>query len=123
MLFEGIESLLGHRSGAFGSGLGGGNFMDTGFGGGRPEEIIENNYYGASGDAGGAQSVGNDPGSQGTADYQGASFDPGSLPSDSDLGFGTPDTDTSDDASSSFTDGGGDSGSSDFSSDDGGGSV
>ena len=40
LAFEGIESLM-HGFG----GSGGGNF-DSGMGGGRPEEIINNNYYG-----------------------------------------------------------------------------
>ena len=39
-LFQGIENLLGHNSGPFGGGLGGGGFLNTG----GPREVI-NNYY------------------------------------------------------------------------------
>ena len=50
LLFQGIEDLLGHRSGGFGSMLGGGGFVGSGFGGERVVENTEvvNNYYGDS---------------------------------------------------------------------------
>jgi hypothetical protein len=81
LLFQGIEDLLGHRSGAFGSGLGGGGFMDTGFGN-RPE-VVENvnNYYGD--DA--ARGTGNDP------NLPDANFDPkDDFPASVDPGNDTP---------------------------------
>ncbi len=118
MLFQGIEGLLGHRSGAFGSGLGGGGgFLDTGFGGsggGRPEEIIENNYYGNQ-DNVPQQAMENDPGLQpAAADYQDTGFTSGTddLSAGSDPGYDAPPDD------SSYTDNSGDSGSGDYSSDD-----
>jgi hypothetical protein len=67
LLFQGVEDLLGHHAGAFGSyfGGGGGGFLNAGFGGGRPEviennEVINNNYYG---DPGGREpsAIGDDP--------------------------------------------------------------
>jgi hypothetical protein len=115
MLFEGIEDLLGHRSGAFGSGLGGGGgFMDTGFGG-RPETVeTVNNYYGS--DAGG--SPGNDAGTQNGGDFQDTGFTPPSddFPASPDLGNDAPQDASADFGASndSFSDSGG----SDFSSDD-----
>jgi hypothetical protein len=43
LLFQGIENLIGHNAGPFGSAIG-----NQGFGGqgGSPTEVIENNYYG-----------------------------------------------------------------------------
>jgi hypothetical protein len=122
MLFQGIEDLLGHRSGAFGSGLGGGGggFMDTGFGG-RPE-VVENvnNYYGD--DA--AREPGNDLQNTGFDQNQNADF--GSkgddFPASVDLGNDVAPTDASDDFGSSNDDFS-DAGSSDFSSSDDSSSV
>jgi hypothetical protein len=87
LLFQGVEDLLGHRSGAFGSGLGGGGgFMDTGFGG-RPE-VVENinNYYGSQDNPGGGG--GTDPGLQSGGDFQDTGFDtkPDDFPASVDLG-------------------------------------
>jgi hypothetical protein len=117
MLFEGIEDLLGHRSGAFGSGLGGGGggFMDTGFGG-RPETMeTVNNYYGS--DAGG--SPGSNAGTQNSGDFQDTGFTAPSddFPASPDLGSDAPVPDATDDFGGS-NDSFADSGSSDFSSDD-----
>ncbi len=70
MLFQGIENLLGHNSGPFGSGFGnsgGGGFMNTG----GPQEVV-NNYYndGPSG--------GHDHGAgAGGGDYSGSSIPEG----------------------------------------------
>jgi hypothetical protein len=121
LLFQGIEDLLGHRSGAFGYGLGGGGgggFMDTGFGG-RPE-IVENvnNYYG---DDAATREPGSDAGMQGGAgDYQNSDF--GSkgddFPASVDLGNDVAAPNTADDFGGSSNDDFADSGSSDFSSDD-----
>jgi hypothetical protein len=50
LLFQGIEGLLGHQPGAFGSGLGGG--FGGGYGGTGSsvvEENVTNNYYGGDG--------------------------------------------------------------------------
>jgi hypothetical protein len=74
LLFQGIEDLLGHRSGAFGSMLGGG--MGSGFGGGfMPPENVEvtNNYY--EGNAGGGNSF--IPSGGGVVDNSFQSPDPG----------------------------------------------
>ena len=91
MLFQGIEDLLGHRSGAFGGGLGGGGFMDTGFGG-RPE-VVENvnNYYGDSG----SQGAGTDPGLQDAGNFQNPDFNTkgDDFPASVDLNNDTPPTD------------------------------
>ncbi len=62
MLFQGIENLLGHNSGPFGSGLGsgGGGFMNSG----GPQEVV-NNYYN-DGPSGGHEQSG---GGAGGGDY------------------------------------------------------
>jgi hypothetical protein len=115
LLFEGIEDLLGHRSGAFGGGLGGGGgFMDTGFGG-RPETETVNNYYGS--DAG--QTPGNDVGGQNAGDFQDTGFTAPSddFPASPDLGADAPAQDATD-AFGSSDDTFADSGGGDFSSDD-----
>ena len=67
MLFQGIENLIGHNAGPFGSAIGdrGGLFGQPT---GSPTEIVENNYYmGGEGDttqadqASGDPNVGQDP--------------------------------------------------------------
>ncbi len=103
LLFEGIENLLGHRPGAFASGLGG--FGGFGSQSQYPENVeVVNNYYdGAPGGGGGAQDPGmrvsedlpmdqpvNDPAyddsssfSDPTPSDSGTDFDPGSGGGDS----------------------------------------
>jgi hypothetical protein len=66
LLFQGIEGLLGHHGGAFGSGLGG---YGSGYGGNETivEENVTNNYYGD----GGAQQADYGPSGGGEGGYQG----------------------------------------------------
>jgi hypothetical protein len=72
LLFQGIEGLLGHHSGAFGSGLGSG--YGGGYGSSVVEENVTNNYYG--GDSGtsqadyGPQGGGADGSVQDVSDFQ-----------------------------------------------------
>ena len=116
MLFQGIEDLLGHRSGAFGGGLGGGGFMDTGFGG-RPE-VVENvnNYYGDSG----GQGAGVDSGLQDAGNFQNPDFNTkgDDFPASVDLNNDTPSTDALSDFDNAGSADDFSSGSDDFSSGD-----
>lgn len=108
LLFNGIEGLLGHNSGVFGSSLGGGSGFFGG-GAGRPEVIenneVVNNYY-----DGGGSSI--DPGAQ-AADFPDTPPPMDDAPTYQEADYTSDDSGSSDDFS------GGDS----FSSDDGGGLV
>lgn len=102
LLFNGIEGLLGHNSGVFGSSLGGGGFLG---GGGRPEVIenneVVNNYY----DGDGAP---HDPGAQ-SADFTDTPPPMDDAPAYQEADY-APDDSSNDDFSgddSSFSDDGG----------------
>ena len=110
LAFEGIESLM-H---GFGQHAGYGSGFDGGMGGGRPEEIINNNYYGDAaphdkGDLSDRFAAAGDQPSQDIEDRRGFADDSGTTAAD----------DTSDDSSDNFAD---DSSDDSGSFDDGGGS-
>ena len=95
LAFEGIESLM-H---GFGQHAGYGSGFDGGMGGGRPEEIINNNYYGDAaphdkGDLSDRFAAAGDQPSQDIEDRRGFADDSGTTPAD----------DTSDDSSDNFAD-------------------
>jgi hypothetical protein len=129
LLFQGVEDLLGHHAGAFGSyfGGGGGGFLNAGYGGGRPEiiennEVINNNYYGDSGGAGFARdpggrepsAIGDDPAFEQNSAMTTSDDDGYGTPqddfmkdtaADADLGMGDPNAGLSDDTFSGGSDG------------------
>jgi hypothetical protein len=100
LLFQGIENLIGHNAGPFGSAIGGGGMFGQPTGG--PTEIVENNYY--MGDEPGKGQEGQQSSDQGQfADFdqnQAADYDPNQ---DIDSDFDS----SSDDGGGGFDDGGG----------------
>lgn len=136
LLANGLENMLGHHGGMFGSSMGtGGNFMNTGFGGGQPTETVNetvNNYYdnedrgGGNAGFGGGDAISNTSDRDADNDNDPYSTPPTDDPSEADPDnstasgdsgdYSTPPTDepndggsfaSSDDSGSSYDSGGG----------------